>query len=52
METSQKTLIKEEAALLNEHQRLKERRVSKSRGREASLNNTSSVMSSIRVTAR
>ena len=50
METTQKTLIKQEAALMNEQNKLKGRRnASISRGRDASLNNTS-VLSSVRVT--
>ena len=51
METTEKTLIKQEGALLNEQHKLKEmRNVSRSRGRDASLNNTSA-LSSVRVTA-
>ena len=51
METTEKTLIKQEGALLNEQNKLKgKRNASKSRGRDAS-SNKSSVLSSVRVTA-
>ena len=52
METTYKTLIKQEGALLNEQKKLKgNRNASKSRGRDASLHNTS-VLSSVRVNSQ